>query len=851
MLHKWIFLCYRRKDSAVQSGRIFDALNARFPGEVFRDVESIDAGVNWVEELRQSVLSAEVLVVVIGPEWQTMAGERGPRIDDPADYVHMELRTALEHDIRIIPVLLDGAQMPPPRTLPPKLEGLLRRQALPLRETRVDEDLGRLVAGLERVRAEVARLQSQADGLATARERQELSARRLAAYAEATAVKRRALTRAGLLALESMLRMPLPAAHSVLRQVRAGLPRVNGELAHAAKVTAIAESANGAWIATGAADGAVKVWDAATLTLLLERQTGGKVEALGFGADQPWLAASGGDSKITVWEVPAGTTLASFDTEEPVIKLLVQSDASGTSLVALSRDMSHGHLYVCSSNDWNLRRWPMFMVRDVAGQQEQQLIAVAWGDHVVLVNTQSGALLARFPVEATAMAVAWHQSYQLFAATTMDGALWQGFLAQTGPETLEWRCERVNGLFSQISPLAFSPTAPWLAVVDNSGLGVLNMENFSTLPLPLQGQFELDFAFSRNGRQLAVVSPEGHAISVWQVPERLPIIDLAVEDAQAVRFGAADRRLITASHDNAARVWELPAGETTLWTRGVGATHAFTFSPRGDLLAWWGMEVAPNHLVRGSETTLLVLRPADGEVVFSTKHEGLIDAVAFDADGQWVAVRSDNRTRVFGLPAGQEETATMAASADAWFPVRSVPSASLPESLAERDTLQSLQSTNGSWLVTRHPGRVRVWNRPTMEELSTFPIATDTTGIALSPDDRFLAIGGGDGDLQIRTMPGGDEIAVLPHDGAVTKFAFSPDGNFIVAAGVDAFVILMWIVSPDILMDDVRRRLDRDLSREEWELYVGDEPYAETRASASTRLRTVAAQRAAPGVAEV
>lgn len=179
----------------------------------------------------------------------------------------------------------------------------------------------------------------------------------------------------------------------------------------------------------------------------------------------------------------------------------------------------------------------------------------------------------------------------------------------------------------------------------------------------------------------------------------------------------------------------------------------------------------------------------------------------------------------------------MAATAHTWFPVRPSSEETLPEFLSERDTLQSVWSANGLWLVTRHPGRVRVWDRTTMSELTVFPITTDTTGIAISADDRYLAIGGGDGDLQIRTLPDGVEIAVLPHDGAVTKFAFSPDGDFVVSAGVDAFAILMWIVSPDILMDDVRRRLDRDLTKDEWALYVGNEPYAETRASASTRLR--------------
>jgi hypothetical protein len=148
----------------------------------------------------------------------------------------------------------------------------------------------------------------------------------------------------------------------------------------------------------------------------------------------------------------------------------------------------------------------------------------------------------------------------------------------------------------------------------------------------------------------------------------------------------------------------------------------------------------------------------------------------------------------------------MTGSSDAWLAVQSPVAPSLPEALDERDTLQTLLTNNGAWLVTRHPGRVRVWDRATMAERAAFLVATDTTGIALSPDDRFLAKGGGDGDLQIRTIPGGDEIAVLPHDGPVTK-------------------------------NDVRRRLDRDLTDNEWTMYVGNETYAETRASASTRLR--------------
>ena len=81
------------------------------------------------------------------------------------------------------------------------------------------------------------------------------------------------------------------------------------------------------------------------------------------------------------------------------------------------------------------------------------------------------------------------------------------------------------------------------------------------------------------------------------------------------------------------------------------------------------------------------------------------------------------------------------------------------------------------------------------------------TGIVLSLNEAYLAIGCGDGDLHVHSVPDGIEIAVLPHEGAVTKFALSSDGNFLISAGVDAAAVLMWIVSPDKLIEDVRRRL--------------------------------------------
>jgi WD40 repeat protein len=834
MSHKWLFLCYRRQDSTVQAGRIFDVLNARFPDQVFQDVETIEIGVNWTDQLRESLLSADVLILVIGPEWQSMAMEHGPRINDPADYVHLEVRTALEHDLRIIPVLLQGAKMPQPGTLPPQLEGLLRRQAIPLHDGTFETDMARLVASLERVRKEIAAVRGRAALSSAERMRQELAARKVAAYAESTAVKPRNLPRAGLLALEAMMRFPLPGAHAVLRQARAGLPRLEALFVHASEIAVLAASSKGKWIATGSIEGDVKVWDSATMTLAVEFRTGGKVGALVFEPEERWLAAATGDCKVHVWELPAGRFRAVLDTRQPLIKLLVQSDSSTTSLVGLSREFSNGDLIVWDANDWKLL-WKQGMITDVAGQAQQQVIAVASGDHVIVALTTSGQMLQKFHLQATVTGVAWHLAYQLFAATTREGALWRGFLAPAGEGKVQWQCERLKGYASPVAPLAFSPNAAWLALADGNGLCVMNLEDLSTLSLPLKGQFGFQFAFSRQGTFLAALSPENHSLAVWRLPVGRLVVDMHLETAFAVCFDMQESRMISASHENTARVWNLPTGEAPLWGRNLGATAELAFSPRGDFVAWVGKEVAPNRLVQTNSWKLAVMRAPDGEIAFSTVFEGLAGSVAFDSDSRWIALRS-GVIRVFDLRTGEESPA-MAKSAEAWFPGPPSPDIPLLESLSERETLQSLWSATRKWLVTHHPGRLRIWDGTTQSELAEFSIPTGITGISISPSEKYLAIGGGDGDLQIRTLTDGIEIAVFPHDGAVTKFAFSPDGNFVVAAGVDTFAIQMWIVSPEILMEDVRRRLDRDLTREEWELYIGDEPYSETRLAASMRVR--------------
>jgi hypothetical protein len=113
--------------------------------------------VDFAEAIFRAVDVCAVLLAVIGPDWLLAADERGGRrLDDPDDLVLLEIGTALAREVRVIPVLVEGAVMPRRGDLPESLAGLARRNALRVRHESFRDDAGRLVAAIERVLASAA-----------------------------------------------------------------------------------------------------------------------------------------------------------------------------------------------------------------------------------------------------------------------------------------------------------------------------------------------------------------------------------------------------------------------------------------------------------------------------------------------------------------------------------------------------------------------------------------------------------------------------------------------------------------------------------------------------------------------
>jgi hypothetical protein len=148
-----IFISYRREDSAGHAGRLFDRLRDHFGKDrVFMDVTKIEPGEDFVDAIDRAVGACDILLAVIGRQWLNCADETGRRrLDNPNDLLRIETATALKRNVRVVPVLVQGAKTPPTEALPEDLKRLTRRQAVELRDTRWDADTADLIAVLEKI----------------------------------------------------------------------------------------------------------------------------------------------------------------------------------------------------------------------------------------------------------------------------------------------------------------------------------------------------------------------------------------------------------------------------------------------------------------------------------------------------------------------------------------------------------------------------------------------------------------------------------------------------------------------------------------------------------------------------
>jgi hypothetical protein len=146
-----IFINYRRGDDPGFTQALLGRLEQAFPADrLFIDVDNIPPGEDFVRMLESQVAQCDALLAVIGHGWLDATDERGGRrLDDPNDFVRIEIESALRQGKRVIPVLVHQARMPRPDELPEAIRPLATRNAVRLTHERFRADTQGLIKALQ------------------------------------------------------------------------------------------------------------------------------------------------------------------------------------------------------------------------------------------------------------------------------------------------------------------------------------------------------------------------------------------------------------------------------------------------------------------------------------------------------------------------------------------------------------------------------------------------------------------------------------------------------------------------------------------------------------------------------
>lgn len=163
-----IFVNYRRGDDPGHAGRLFDRLGDAFrPDQIFMDVDSIAPGQDFVRVLEEQVAQCDVLLAIIGQGWIDARDEKGlRRLDNRDDFVRLEIEAGLKLGKRVVPVLVNGAEMPRAEALPNSLQDVTRLHAVRLTHDRFKSDAQGLIDQLKQVLAVAVNAAREKDRLA-------------------------------------------------------------------------------------------------------------------------------------------------------------------------------------------------------------------------------------------------------------------------------------------------------------------------------------------------------------------------------------------------------------------------------------------------------------------------------------------------------------------------------------------------------------------------------------------------------------------------------------------------------------------------------------------------------------
>jgi WD40 repeat protein/tetratricopeptide (TPR) repeat protein len=584
---------------------------------------------------------------------------------------------------------------------------------------------------------------------------------------------------------------------------------------------AVAISSDGHWLATGDFDGKVRVWEVSTgqevvQISLTDSEQGSLISvlSLAFSLDGNWLAAGG----LNIFDQSGEIQIRAVTTGEEIARI---SQEKGVSSLALSPD----------------KHWLAIGTGDLLGSAgEVQVWEVA-----------SKQIVARMPYERGVRSLAFSPDSRWLATGT-------GLLPGLGIGS--------GIVMASNAPSSGEEARVWDLTTGQVVAQVTHEDAVTSI------------AFSPNGKWLAVGGQFAPHARIWDISAGDANVTLAHErGVDAIAFSPDGKLLATSESFGPKRLWDVTLGSVVtemdsgmLESGNMSLGSSLAFSPDGHWLAEGGGYCIP--------ITPHVWNVSTGEEGEHTGNKVAARSVAFSPNSQWLAAGGEERDDGDAWSMGPGS-----GLAEVW----DVDSGEIVVEISTELPIYSVAfSPNGMWLATGSggaSGAVQMWDLNTGEEVSKIAHPAGVSAVTFSPDGQWLAFGSIDGTVQIRKVGGWEKVAQVVHPAAVESLTFSPDSQWLAAGGGgfcdmgqgnfnevwvwnvptgDAIAHLpgiqsvafspdgKWLATalggllrrqtevrlifwqPEDIIEEACRRLNRNLTREEWEQAYGERPYEKT-----------------------
>jgi hypothetical protein len=705
-----IFINYRRGDDPGNTGRLFDRLQDAFQSDqLFMDVDSIKPGLDFVRVLEEQVAQCDVLLAVIGKDWIDARDNAGARrLDNPDDFVRIEIESALKQDKRVIPVLMHEARMPRAEELPEAIRPLARRNAVRLTHERFRADAAGLIKALQqtlddveavhRARAEAAR-RAQADEQRKKDEeatRQRAEAQRLVHEQARQAVEQARLAAIAGLSAEQIAKAEELANWDFIKE---------SSLPHDFR------------------DHLTRFPDGVSARMALHKLEALAWAELGHEPSREALASYLAEYPAGVHSEPARAKLAALERAEVERTVLRRGEAERALETAKREDRAAAIAdFLATYTDNDLIAEAHTLHAALLARDEAHEKAMASDSPAVL-----RAFLDTYPLGSPADEVrrklerlegpahAWRRRDGLIATSCfvvvllcIAAVIWVSLPERA---VIEIKSGVVNSVaFGRGGRLASAEEAKvikiWDAMTGRLERTLIGHEGYDVYSV----------AFSPDGKW--IVSGANDTVALWDTSTGQIVRKFGTKSAGSVAFSPDSNWIASGSAD--AKIWDVGSGK--LLRTFVGVAGSVAFSPDGKRLAAGGSDqlikiwdTQSGDLVRtlgGFDTTVWsVAFSPDGKWLASGDNNGALKiwdatslelvhtltwfravwAIAFSPDGKWAASANFDSSVVVWETAG-------------WTRVRTLTPKGSPQSVAF--------SPDGKWIATSGHTTVEIWKAP-------------------------------------------------------------------------------------------------------------------------------------------